>query len=207
LKTKTSPLNPQSAIRNPQSKSMASSNRNSQVVGRYARALLQLANKTQQAEPVREELRSLREVLDKSPAFAATLADPGVSEGTRQQLIERTFNGRALPVVVNFLGLLNSKGRIGLLREIVDEYEELLEAQLGNVEVDVTVAQRLDDAQLEQVRARVSKALGRNAVVQQYVDESIIGGLVLRVQDKLIDASVRQQLEAMRRQLLAASPR
>jgi len=73
------------------------------------------------------------------------------------------------------------------------------------VEVDVTVAQRLSDEQLATVRERVSTAIGRNAVVHQYVDESIIGGLVLRVQDKLIDASVKHQLETIRRQMLQAA--
>jgi F-type H+-transporting ATPase subunit delta len=133
------------------------------------------------------------------------LSDPGISEGTRHALIERTFNNRADPTTLNFLGLLNSKGRIGLLREIIDAYDDLLEEQLGNVEVDVTVAQRLTPEQLEQVRQRVSQALGRNAVIHQYVDEAIVGGLVVRVQDKLIDASVRFQLEQMRRQLLGAA--
>jgi F-type H+-transporting ATPase subunit delta len=186
---------------------MASTNRKSPVATRYAKALLELANKQQQAEAVRDELRSIREILDKSPAFAAILSDPGVSEAKRHELIGRTFGGRAMPLVVNFLGLVNNKGRIGELREIIDAYEELLEDQLGNVEVDITVAQRLTPEQMETARERVSKALGRNAVVHQHVDESIIGGLVLRVQDKLIDASVRHQLEMMRRQLLAASPK
>ena len=62
----------------------------------------------------------------------------------------------------------------------------------------MTVAQRLTAEQLEQVRQQVSQALKKDAVVHQYVDESIIGGLVLRVGDKLIDASVRNQLETMR---------
>ena len=185
---------------------MAQSNRNTPIATRYARALLQLANEKQQAEPIRGELRAIREVLDANPTFAAMLADPSVSQARHATLIERTFNGRATPMIVNVLGLLNSKGRIGLLREIVDVYEELVEEQLGNVEVDVTVAQRLSPEQLEQVRQRVSKAIGRNAVVHQYVDDSIIGGLVLRVQDRLIDASVRYQLQAMRERLLAARP-
>jgi F-type H+-transporting ATPase subunit delta len=90
---------------------------------------------------------------------------------------------------------------------MIEAFNDLLEEQLGNVEVDVTVAQRLDAGQLEQVRQRVSQALGRAAVVHQYVDESIIGGLVLRVQDKLIDASVRFQLDQMRRRLLQAVPK
>ena len=178
------------------------------VVSRYAQALLQLANERQQAEQIGTELDSVREVLDASPSFEAMFTDPKVSITTRGAIIDRAFGGgRASQTVSNFLGLLNSKGRIGLLRQIVEAYGELMEKQLGNVEVDVTVAQELSADQLEQVRQRVSQALGRNAVVQQRVDDSIIGGLVLRVEDKLIDASVRHQLESLRRQMLAAGPK
>jgi F-type H+-transporting ATPase subunit delta len=81
----------------------------------------------------------------------------------------------------------------------------MLDEQLGKIEVDVTVAQKLSSEQLEEVRQRVSAALKKDAVVHQYVDESIIGGLVIRVQDKLIDASVKTQLAAMKQQLLSAS--
>jgi F-type H+-transporting ATPase subunit delta len=178
---------------------------NKPVAARYARALLELANKDGQAEPVREELKGLAEVLNTSAPFAAAIADPGVSEATRHDLLTKAFAGRVSPLMLNFLGLVNSKGRLGLLREIIEAYDDLLEEQLGNVEVDVTVAQRLSGDQLETVRQRVSTAIGRNAVVHQYVDESIIGGLVLRVQDKLIDASVKHQLETIRRQMLQAA--
>ena len=180
---------------------------NKPVATRYARALLQLANKDGQAEPIREELNGLGQVLDGSAPFAAAIADPGVSETTRHDLLTKAFSGRVSPLMMNFLGLLNSKGRLGLLREVIEAYDDLLEEQLGNVEVDVTVAQRLSDEQLATVRERVSAAIGRNAVVHQYVDESIIGGLVLRVQDKLIDASVKHQLETIRRQMLQAAAR
>jgi len=73
--------------------------------------------------------------------------------------------------------------------------------------VDVTTAQRLSPEELEQVREKISVALKKDAVIHQYVDESIIGGLVLRVGDKLIDASVETQLQTIKRQLLAARPR
>ncbi len=183
----------------------STASRNKPIVTRYARALLQLANKQQKAEPIRQELNGLGEVLKASSAFSALIGDPAVSEATRASLLQRTFNGRVSPVMSNFLGLLNSKGRLGLLPDIIKAYGDLLEDQLGNVEVDVTVAQKLSPEQLEQVRQRVSKAIGRNAVIHEYVDEAIIGGLVLRVQDKLIDASVRYQLESMRKQLLSAA--
>jgi F-type H+-transporting ATPase subunit delta len=187
---------------------MAKASPNEALVSRYAKALLQLASKHNQAESVRDELKALGEVLGKSTAFRAVIADPGVSEAVRQNLLSKTFGGgRLSPVMMNFLGLLNSKNRMNLLPEVIETYQDLLEEQLGNIEVDVTTAHRLTPEQLETVRERVSAALKRNAVVHQYVDDSIIGGLVLRVQDKLIDASVRHQLETMRRQLLQATPK
>ncbi len=186
---------------------MASASRNASVVARYARALLQLGNERQQAEAIGTELTGLSEVFDANPALAQRLADPAVSQASRASLLQRIFGGALSQTTMNFLGVLNEKGRLALLAEIIEAYDDLLEEQLGNVEVDVTVAQRLDAGQLEQVRQRVSQALGRTAVVHQYVDESIIGGLVLRVQDKLIDASVRFQLDQMRKRLMEAVPK
>ena len=173
----------------------------------YARSLLELAGERNQADEVGQEMAAARELLEQNPTFAAFVADPGIGAAERTATLERIFRGRASPLVMNFLGVLNNRGRLRLLDAVAQAYNDLLDEQKGNVEVDVTVAQRLDPEQLEQVRQRVSAALGRNAVVHQYVDENIIGGLVLRVEDRLIDASVRYQLEAMREKLLAARPK
>lgn len=174
----------------------------------YARSLLDLANEQPgQAEAIGEDLKGLREIIESNAGLADILANPGVGADDRRQLVERLFRGRVSPLLWNFLGVLNAKGRLGILAQVAEAYHDLLDEQLGNVEVDVTVARRLELDQLEQLRRRVSQALGRNAVVHQYVDESIIGGLVLRVQDRLIDASVRSQLDLMRERFLAARPR
>jgi F-type H+-transporting ATPase subunit delta len=103
--------------------------------------------------------------------------------------------------------VLNLKRRLKEIPAIAAAYDDLLDEKLGKIEVDVTVAQKLSPDQLEQVRQRVSQALKKEAVMHQYVDESIIGGLLLRVQDKLIDASVRSQLHSLRDQLLASQPK
>ena len=94
---------------------MANASPNAPVVTRYARALLQLANANKQADPSRDELKALREILKANPTFKALLSDPGVSTATRDSLIKKTFTGRSSPTLVNFLGLLNFKGRIRLL--------------------------------------------------------------------------------------------
>ena len=170
----------------------------------YARSILELANEKGQAAEFAQELAAIGELLRQNPSFADYLADPGIGASERTAALDKLFRGRASPLVMNLMGVLNTRGRLNLLGAVADAYADLLDKQLGNVEVDVTVAQKLDNSQLEQVRQRVSQSLGRNAVVHQYVDEEIIGGLVLRVEDKLIDASVKTQLETLRDRMLAA---
>jgi F-type H+-transporting ATPase subunit delta len=180
---------------------------NSPLSVAYARSLLELATAQNQAEPIGQELADIEKVIESDPAFETFLSNPAVGEVERGQVIEKVFRGRVSPLLANFLGVVNRKGRLGLLRQIASGYQELLDAQLGKIEVDVIVAEKLSPDQLEQVRQRVSAALKRDAVVHQYIDPSIIGGLVIRVEDRLLDASVRAQLRAVRRQLLAARPR
>ena len=172
----------------------------------YARSLLELANERQLADGVGSEMGALRDVMEQNPALVAYLSDPGIAASERTATIGRIFKG-ASELVRNFLGVLNEKGRLRLLPSITEAFGNLLDEQKGKVEVDVTVAHKLSPDQLEQVRRKVSESLGKDAVVHQYVDADIIGGLVLRVEDRLIDASVKYQLEAMRERLLAARPR
>lgn len=186
---------------------MAQTPLHSAAASSYAKALLDLANGQNQAREVGQELNQVRELIDADASFEAFLANPTVSADSREQLLQRAFDGKVLPLMWKFLRLLNVKGRLGLLRQIDQAFDDLLDEQFGKVEVDVTVAQRLSDDELEQVRQTVGTALKRDAVIHQYVDESIIGGLVLRVQDRLIDSSVRAQLAAIKEQMLAARPR
>ena len=176
----------------------------SPVAVAYARSLLELADERKQMEQVDQELRALREVIEQNPTFRAFLRDPSIGQNERMEMLNRVFGGKLSPLLMNFLQVVNAHGRLGKLEEIARAYDELLDERLGKIEVDVTVAQRLNPDQLEQVRKRVSAALKKDAVVHQYMDESIIGGIVLRVQDRLIDASVRAQLEGMRRRMLEA---
>ena len=173
----------------------------------YARSVLDLANEQNQAEAIGQELEDLARVVESDPSFQSFLANPAIGEMERGRLIDKVFRGRVSELVLNFLLVVNRNGRLGLLRQIANGYSDLLEQQKGIVEVDVFVAQRLTPDQLVEVRRKVGVALKREVVVHQYVDASIIGGLVLRVEDRLLDSSVRAQLRAVRRRLLAARPR
>src|SRR5205807_1413635 len=123
------------------------------------------------------------------------------------EMLTRLFKGRASPLLFNFLGVLNNHGRLSKLPDIIGAYEDLLEEKLGKVEVDLTVARPLSTEQVSRAQQKISQAVKRDAVVHTYVDESIIGGMIIRVQDQLIDASVRTQLQAIKRQMLARMPK
>ncbi|HEY7115317.1 MAG TPA: ATP synthase F1 subunit delta [Tepidisphaeraceae bacterium] len=172
----------------------------------YAQALLDLARQRNLAEPIGAELAALRQLVDDNPTFATFLKDPSISREERTGVIDRAIKPRVNPLLANFLGVLLVHDRMGLLDQIAQAYQDQLDKLLGKVEVDVTVAQRLSAQELEQVRQRVGTALKKETSVQQHVDDTIIGGMILRVEDKLIDASVRAQLETMRRQFLTARP-
>ena len=121
--------------------------------------------------------------------------------------MQRIFQNRISPLLFNFIRVLNHHMRLNKLVEVISAYEELLEEKLGKVEVDLTVAQPLSQEQSATAQQQISKALGKDAVVHTYVDEAIIGGMIVRVGDQLIDASVRQQLRAVRKKLLAKGPK
>jgi len=173
----------------------------------YAQSLLDLANDQKQAEPIGQELSQVRDLVEQNPAFGLYLADPAIGHDARAAMLKELFAGKVAPLLWNFLGVLNLKDRLKDLPEISAAYKDLLDEQLGKIDVDVTVAQKLPDDQFEHVRQQISSALKKVVVVHQSVQESIIGGMMLRVKDKLIDASVRSQLQSIREKLLAARPR
>jgi F-type H+-transporting ATPase subunit delta len=174
----------------------------------YAKSLLEVANEQGNAAAVAEELNAVAGIIAEDPTLALFLSDPAISAADRLGVVERAFAaGQVSSLTFHFLKLLAQRGALGRIQEIAAAYDDLVDEQLGKVEVDVTVAQPLTPDELETVRQRISAAIGRDAVLHPYVDDSIIGGLVIRVGDKLIDGSVKAQLDLLRRQLLAARPR
>ena len=172
----------------------------------YAQSLLELAEEKNLTEPIGAELGQVGQILEQNPMFVEYLADPGISVEERAKMLAQTFSGKINPLLFNFLGVMNAKNRMKLLGDVVSAYGDLYDQKHGKIEVDVTVAHKLSPEELENVRTRVSAALKKDAVIHTYVDESIIGGMLLRVQDQLIDASVRGQLQAIKDQILSKKP-
>jgi F-type H+-transporting ATPase subunit delta len=181
---------------------MAQVQHHSKLAVAYARSLLELAAETGAEGSVGQELEGIAQVLLENRTFVQFLADPTVSVEHRAGSLRNIFAGRVSPLVLNLMLVMNERGRIRHLGEVCGAFDMLLDEKLGKIEVDVTVASQLDAAAMEEVRQLVNRALKKDSVVHQYVDPSILGGLVLRVGDRQIDGSVKTQLENIKQKLL-----
>jgi F-type H+-transporting ATPase subunit delta len=175
----------------------------SATVTAYASTLLDLAWERNEADVVLQDLAAIGQLVEQNPTFRAFLRDPAIRVQERAGLIQKLFGSSASPLVRNFLKVLTKRGALRYLRPIASAYATMLDRRRGRIEVDVTVPQKLGDAELNSVRTQLSAALKKDALVRQFVDESLIGGMVLRVEDQLIDGSVRTQLQTIREQMRA----
>jgi F-type H+-transporting ATPase subunit delta len=172
----------------------------------YAQSLLELADAAGGNEKIVEtsaELMAIMEIIRSDESTAEFLRSPIIEREKRAAAIRRIFEARVSDLILRFMLVLNGKGRLGEFGAMATAYDQLVNKRLGRVEVDVyTVEGRLETDELAVVGEKVKARFGQDPVFHQYADASMIGGLVLRVGDQLIDGSVRGQLRRMREELL-----
>lgn len=174
------------------------------IARNYAQALL-LAAAARGGEAVERYGRLLDAVAGAVQAderIAVALDSPRVSKATKARVLERALGDIAPAEVVRFLQAVVRRGRQGLLAEIAQEYQGLLDQKLNRVHAGVTLA-RDPDSQLErQIAERLAGALRKEVRAHFRTDHRIIGGIVVRVGDRIFDGSIRRKLNALRRRLL-----
>jgi F-type H+-transporting ATPase subunit delta len=172
----------------------------------YAEAFLNAAEKRGQATEMLEELETLvTEVLARDPAFELFLDSPAVSRERREVILRNVFADRADELFVNFLLVLNTHDRLGLLRAIAFAYRTLHDQRAGRVPVEVESAVSLTDEQQEQLRQQLRHSLQKEPVLHLRINPDLLGGLVVRVGDRVYDASVRARLDTIYHQLIKRS--
>jgi len=177
-----------------------------QVASVYARSLFELARELGGDAGVASMGAELREVCGIVRADRRALElfrSPIVDPAKRAASLKRTFGGRVTDTLLNFMLVLNRKGRLAELLAIDDAYDALEQEAFGRVEVDVfTQGGTVDEATKATLAADLRKSLGKEPVLHFYADPAMIGGLKIRIGDQLIDGSVAAQLRRMRSALL-----
>lgn len=173
----------------------------------YAQAMLGLAEKRAETESLNEELAELARLYDRDPGFRDFVSSPLIDAEEREESLERAFRGKASELLVDSLQILNRKGRLALLPSVAEAFRRLYRAHLRQVEVDVTSAVALSDPQRERLKEAVRRRTGRDAILSESVDPTLLGGMVVRLEDQKIDASVATQLENLSETLLDRASR
>lgn len=169
----------------------------------YAQALFELAAEAGQDQAMADEIDELGDLLAAQPQLLPLLSTPAITAEQRRDIIDRIFKGNVSDTLYRFLQILAGKIRLAHLPAIVQAYVNLVTEQRGVVEVDIFVPAKLDDAQLQRIAGSIGESLGGKEVApHQYVDESLIGGMKVRIGDQMIDASVASQLRTMRQQMV-----
>jgi len=161
----------------------------------YSEVLFELAEQSGHIDSVTEDLSRVRDVLDAEPEFATILTSPGVKPSEKSQIIRRVFEGKVDDLTLNFLSVLARRNRIGFLGPISDKYEMLVDVHRGRVLVEITLAKRPDEKQMKKLKADLREAINKEVKLSVVVEPAIIGGIIIKKDDAVIDNSVKTALE------------
>lgn len=151
------------------------------------------------------ELQAIVTLANENSRFHEFLHSKIISIKDRRASLKIIFaNEMISDLIMRFLLVLNDKGRLGHIMTIARAYELLYLKHIGKIEVEATSAEPMDEQMLETVRKEIQNALGKDPIINNTLDESLIGGLKLRIGDKLIDASVASRLKQLRHALIVS---
>ena len=178
------------------------SSETSGVSGRYATALFELARDGDALDAVAGDLDQLDTALSESADLRDLVASPIYTRAQQGEAIGTIAKRMELSELTrHLLGLMAQKRRLFVLSGVIRGYRALLADLRGEVTAEVTSATKLTDAQTGKLQAELKKSVGKDVTLKQTVDETLIGGLIVKVGSRMIDTSIRARLAALQNNL------
>lgn len=168
------------------------------IARNYAEALLTLATKENARDTYAAFISGLADVLEREETLKRFLEAPQVSYAKKNEVLEKALADKAPPKFIRFLQKMVTNRRQMLLPEVATAYNNLRDAEEGRVHARVTVAREMRDADRDALAAALSKAIGKTVVPHLNVNAAILGGVVVRIGDTVMDGSVRRRLSTLR---------
>ncbi len=169
----------------------------------YARSLFQAALEQGKLDELREQLSQFADALDENRQLAVFFFSPYFSSAEKQEALAGLLDG-AQEIFLNFLGLLIENHRMPVIFRIRAEYDRLWDEHNKTLPVQITSAIALDEETTQSLGRAIGERTGRKIALVAEVDPDILGGIVVRVGNSILDASIRSRLEQLRTQVAAA---
>ncbi len=180
----------------------ASSTKSSGVAARYARALFELAAESGDTDAIAADLEKLEEAIGKSTDLARLIESPLFDAETQIAGLDAVMEALGIGgLTANFVRLVAQNRRLAVLPAMIEAYRALVAERRGEIRVRVTSAAKLTAAQAKKVTAALKEALGSEVHIENEVDPSIMGGLVVRAGSRMIDTSVKTRLNTLKSML------
>ena len=174
--------------------------------GTYGDALISLAEEENKIDALYDEVLSLQGILKDNPDFSVLMNHPKVTKEEKLQTLDEVFGGRMDAELLGFLKLLLQKDRYSELPAILDRFMADVKERRGIGVAYVASPAELDDSRKKQIEAKlISTTKYKEMEIHYTVDESLIGGLVIRIGDKVVDSSIKTKLEGLKRELSKVS--
>ncbi len=160
----------------------------------YANSLIEADNNYEQ---ILNDLRTVQNIISQSKDFNEVMLNPTISVSTKNEIIDEIFKNQINEKVINFLKILADKKRFSELNEIISAYSEKVD-EINNIKrVEVISVVELSEEQKRQTVEKLQNRLQKNVVVQWTKNADIIGGLVIKIDDDIIDSSLKNKLEKL----------
>jgi F-type H+-transporting ATPase subunit delta len=170
----------------------------------YARSLFEVAREHDKLDVLREQLGQVADAIASNRELQTFFFSPYFSTEEKQDALERVLDG-ADEILMNFLGLLIEKHRMPVIFRIRQQYERLWEEENRTLPVEITSAIELDEATTASLGKAIGERTGRKIMLASRVDPDILGGIVVRVGNSILDASIRNRLEQLRKHVARAA--
>jgi len=169
----------------------------------YGKALFLLADEAKRADEIKSDVEAVLEVLKENPEYKKLLDTPALSKGERLAIIDEAF-GRLDEYLVNLIKLLTEKRGAYMLDTALSAFILFYESSRGIERVDAISAVALTEAQTSAIKAKLEKQTGKQIIIKNTVDPSILGGIKLRYMGIQLDGSVKAKLDAFEKKLMEA---
>ena len=167
----------------------------------YAQSLFDAALEEGNVEKVSEEVAALNGIFKGSPEYLTLLSSPAVTDTEKKELIDATLLGKVERIVYNFMRILADKQRASLFPLIAEEFVTVYRSYHGILPVTAVTAVPMTEAQIERLSAKLSASIGKKVLLENQVDASRIGGVLLKYEGREIDGTVRDSLDNLRKAL------
>ena len=176
---------------------------NLSIAKRYAKSLVELMlDGENNQEEIKSDLKNVKEILNSSPELNSAITNPVISAYDKEQIINSVFERDTKKTTRNFLRLLVEKNRFNLIFQIVEAFNKMLDKINNLTQVSVTGAIELDENVKNEIENKIKEKLNKEINITYNTDNSIIAGLIYKIEDDVLDTSLKHKLEELKKELI-----